>query len=216
MRRAAFIVVLLAAALSAVVAAVAIAAPVASKPPTISGKPDYAQTLTCNKGSWSADAASFSYAWAISGGSTIATGQTLKVPASAIGYDVVCIVTARDAQGQSTPASSPQVLIGPGISTVKITKARVTKGVVTISGFVGPAGARKRGPDGYSTVVLDRLISGQQYLQLASPKVVRTKNGAFTLSGKDTKGRHLYVVNYDPSGGSGFSPGKASRTLTVH
>ena len=128
----------------------------------------------------------------------------------------MCIVTARDAQGQSTPASSPQVLIGPGISTVEITKATATKGVVTISGFVGPAGARRRGPDGYSTVVLDRLISGQQYLQLASPKVVRTKNGAFTLSGKDTKGRHLYVVNYDPSGGSGFSPSKATRKLTVH
>ena len=87
---------------------------------------------------------------------------------------------------------------------------------MTISGFVGPAGARKSGPDGSSTVVLDRLISGQQYIQLSSPKVVRTKNGAFTLSGKDAKGRHLYVVNFDPSGGSGFAPGKASRTLTVH
>jgi hypothetical protein len=216
MRRTTFTAGLLAAALSLVVAAVAIAAPVAGKPPTISGKPNYAQTLTCHTGTWSTDAVSFSYAWAISGGSTIATGQTLKVPASAIGYDLVCIVTARDAQGQSTPASSAQVLIGPGISTVKITTATVTTGVVTISGFVGPAGARTRGPNGWSTVVLDRLISGQQYIQVGAPKVVRSKNGAFTLSGKDTTGRHLYVVNYDPSGGSGFSPGKASRTLTVH
>jgi hypothetical protein len=216
MRRTAFTAGLLAVAISAIVVAVAIAAPVASKPPTISGKPNYAQTVTCNKGTWSADAVSFSYEWAISGGSTIATGQTLKVPASAIDYNLVCIVTARDAQGQSTPASSAQVLIGPGISAVKITTASVTKGVVTITGFVGPAGARARGPSGFSTVVLDRLISGQQYAQIDAPKVVRSKNGAFTLSGKDIKGRHLYVVNYDPSQGSGFAPGKASRTLTVH
>ena len=146
----------LGATLVAAVTAVASAAPVAAKPPTITGKPAYQQTLTCNKGTWSADAVSFSYAWAISGGSTIASGPTLKVPASAIGYNVVCIVTARDAQGQTTPASSAQVLIAPGISTVKITKATARNGVVTISGFVGPATARTRGPDGWSMVVLDR------------------------------------------------------------
>jgi hypothetical protein len=205
-----------AAVLSGLGVAVAIGAPVAGKAPAIGGKPAYQQTLTCNRGTWSADAVSFSYAWAISGGSTIATGQTLKVPASAIGYNLVCIVIARDAQGQTTPASSAQVLIGPGISTLKITKASATKGVVTISGFVGPATARKRGPNGWSTVVLDRLISGQEYAQIGAPKVVRSKNGAFTLSGRDIKGRHLYVVNYDPSAGSGFAPSKASAKLTVH
>ncbi|MGZ4178846.1 MAG: hypothetical protein ACXVUX_21760, partial [Solirubrobacteraceae bacterium] len=114
MRRALLGSLLLAAAVTGVVVAVAIAAPVASRPPTISGRPAYEQTLTCSRGTWSADAVSFSYAWAITGGSTIATGQTLKVPASAIDYDVVCIVTARDAQGATTPASSSQVLVAPG------------------------------------------------------------------------------------------------------
>src|ERR1700743_3719516 len=140
---------------SAVAATVAIAAPVASKPPTITGKPNLGQKLTCNKGTWSSDAVSFSYAWAISGGSTIATGQTLKVPQSAIDFNLVCILTARDAQGQTTPASSPQVLVGTGISTVKITKATSSNGLVTISGTVGPAAARKKGPGGWPTVVLD-------------------------------------------------------------
>ena len=206
----------LGATLVAVVTAVASAAPVAAKPPTITGKPAYQQTLTCNKGTWSADAVSFSYAWAISGGSTIATGPTLKVPASAIDYNVVCIVTARDAQGQTTPASSAQVLIAPGISTVKITKATARNGVVTISGFVGPATARTRGPAGWSMVVLDRIISGQEVEQLSNPKIVRSKNGSFTISGHDVKGKHTYVINFEPSEGSGFSPGKATRTLTVH
>jgi hypothetical protein len=207
---------LTAAALGAIAVAVAVAAAVPSKPPTISGKPAYRQTLTCNKGTWSADAVSFSYAWAISGGSTIATGQTLKVPASTIDYNVVCIVTARDAQGQTTPASSAQVLIGLGISTVKITKASVSKGLVTISGFVGPALARTRGPNGWSTVVLDRIITGQQVAQISNPKTVRTKNGSFTISGHDVKGQHAYLLNFVPSQGSGFAPGSATRTLTVH
>lgn len=207
----------LAAALSGVVVAVATGAPVAGKLPTVSGRPNLGQTLTCNKGTWSPDAVSFSYTWAISGGSTIGSQQTLKVPASAIGFDVACIVTARDAQGQTTPASSAQVLIGPGISTVKITTAAVKKSIVTISGFVGPAVARNKGPNGWSTVVLDReLTSKIDVEQIAGPKIVRTKNGAFTISGHDTKGKHTYVINYDPSQGSGYAPGSATRKLTVH
>ncbi len=216
MRRTAFTALLGATALSAIAVAVAAGAPVPGTPPTISGRPAYQQKLTCNKGTWSADAVSFSYAWAISGGSTIASGPTLKVPASAIDFDVVCIVTARDAQGQTAPASSAQVLIAPGISTVKITKATVKKGVVTISGIVGPALARTRGPNGWSTVVLDRIIAGQSVQQISNPKIVRSKTGAFTIGGHDVKGRHSYVVNYEPSEGSGFAPGRATRTLTVH
>ncbi|HEY6525939.1 MAG TPA: hypothetical protein VIY10_19300 [Solirubrobacteraceae bacterium] len=201
--------------LSGVVVAVATAAPVPGRPPTISGTPAYQQTLTCNRGTWSADAVSFSYAWAISGGSTIAGGQRLTVPASAIGFDVVCIVTARDAQRQTTPASSAQALIAPGISTVKITKASAAHGIVTISGIVGPAVARKHGPNGWSTVVLDRIIAGQSEQQISNPKIIRTRNGAFTVSGHDVKGRHTYVVNYEPSEGSGYAPGTTTRKLTV-
>lgn len=203
-------------AASAIVAAVAIAAPVASKPPTISGKPNLAQTLTCNRGTWSSDAVSFTYAWAVSGGSTFAGGQTLKVPRSVVGYDVVCIVTAHDAHGQTTPASSGEVLIAPGISTVRIVRASVKHGVVTISGVVGPAAARTKGPNGGSTVVLDReLTSKINVQQIAGPKIVRTRNGAFTISGHDTSGRHTYIVNFDPSQGSDYAPGSATRRLTV-
>ncbi len=203
-------------AVSAGVAAVAIAAPVATKPPTISGKPDYGQTLTCNRGTWSSDAVSFTYAWAISGGSTIANGQSLSVPRSAIGYNLVCIVTAKDARGATTPASSNQLQIGEGIPTVKITEAGVKKGVVTISGIVGPAVARKKGPDGASTVVLDReLTSKIDVQQISNPKIVRSKNGSFTISGHDTKGKHTYVLLFNPSEGSGYTQGSATKRLTV-
>jgi hypothetical protein len=218
MRRTTSTALLGATALSVIAAAVAIAAPVASKPPTISGKPNLAQTLTCNKGAWSSDAVSFTYAWAVSGGSTFASAQTLKVPTSVVGYNVVCIVTARDGQGTTTPASSAQVLIGPGISTVKITKAVARNGVVTVSGIVGPAAARSKGPNGWSAVVLDRELTSKINVQQISngPKIVKTKNGSFTISGHDAKGKHTYIVNFDPSEGSGYAPGSATRKLTVH
>lgn len=217
MRRTALTTLAVAAGLSAIAAAVAIAAPVAGKAPTISGKPNFAQKLTCNKGTWSADAVSFSYAWAISGGSTFATGQTLKVPASAVGFDVVCIVTAMDAQGNATPASSSQVLIGQGIATVRITTAVANHGAVTISGFVGPRAALKKGPNGSATVVLDRELTSKIDVQQISngPKIVRATNGAFTISGHDVKGMHTYIVNFDPSIGSGYAPARATRKLTV-
>lgn len=217
MRRTILTALAAAAALSAIAAAVATAAPVAGRAPAISGKPNFAQTLTCNKGTWSADAVSFSYAWAISGGSNIASGQTLKVPESAVGYNVVCIVTAKDAQGNATPASSAQVLIGQGIATVKITTAVARNGVVTISGFAGPAAARKKGPNGWATVVLDRELTSKTDVQQISngPKIVRGKNGAFTISGRDVKGKHTYIVNFDPSEGSGYAPSSAARKLTL-
>jgi hypothetical protein len=63
--------------------------------------------------------------------------------------------------------------------------------------------------------VLDRLISGRQYAQIGSPRTVRSKNGSFTIGGHDIRGRHVYVVNYDPSQGSDFAPSKSSRKLTI-
>jgi hypothetical protein len=216
MRRTALTALPAAATLAATAAAVAIAAPVVSRAPTIRGRPAYQQTLTCDKGMWSSDAVSFSYAWAVSGGSTFAGGQTLKVPQSVVGYDVVCIVTGRDAQGQATPASSGQVLIAPGVSRVKIVRASATNGVVTISGFVGPAAARRKSPNGWSTVTLDRELSSKTDVQqIAGPRIVRTHNGAFTISGHDAKGTHTYVIGFEPSQGSDYAPGSATRTLTV-
>ena len=195
--------------------AVATAAPVPGKPPTISGTPAYQQTLTCNRGHVVSRRRLLLLRMGDLRRLDDRRRAAAEVPASAIGFDVVCIVTARDAQGQTTPASSAQVLIAPGISTVKITKASAAHGIVTISGIVGPAVARKHGPNGWSTVVLDRIIAGQSEQQISNPKIIRTRNGAFTVSGHDVKGRHTYVVNYEPSEGSGYAPGTTTRKLTV-
>lgn len=208
---------ILGAIVSLVFAAAAISAPVPGKAPSISGQPNFNSTLTCNTGSWSADAVSFSYQWTYSGaGPVIATTQKLRVPKTVIDYNILCVVTAHDAQGQMTSANSPGVVIGPGVATLKITSAKVKKGLVTISGVAGPSLALKRTASvGAPDVVLDRVLTKHELLQLAGPKIVTSRQGKFTISAHDSRGHHTYVVLFDPVASTSFAATTTTRKLTV-
>jgi hypothetical protein len=195
---------------------VAASAPVPGTPPSISGHPNFTSVLTCSKGTWSPDAVSFDYTWSYSGGPTVATGPTLKVPEDLIGYAIVCVVTAHDAQGATTSATSSGVTIAPGIPTVKITNATVKKGLITLSGVVGPAAALVKGPDGGAVVVLDRRLNSTTLEQLAGPQIVRGRAGLFTISAHDARGRHSYVLLFNTAPGTGYAAQiSATRTLRV-
>jgi hypothetical protein len=196
--------VVIAAAASALFAAATFGAPVAGKPPSISGTPALNSVLTCDNGSWSSDAVSFDYAWFYSGGPQVASGQKLKVPSTLIGYNVVCQVTADDAHGATTTAISAPVLITPGVPAVKITKVAVGHGSITISGIAGPAAARKRSSSSKPTMVLDRVVTKKLVTQIAGPLILEP-NGHFTIGGKDTPGRHTYIVIFDPAPVSGYT-----------
>jgi hypothetical protein len=203
--RTAFATGLILTLVAAVLSATAAAAPVSTKAPSISGTPAYASTLTCEKGSWSPDAVSFDYAWTYSGGGPqIASGQKLHVAKTLVGYNVVCQVTAHDAQGATTAAVSPAVLITPGIPTVKITKVKPGHGSIEISGIAGPAAARTRSSTSKPTMVLDRMISEKLVTQIAGPLILKP-NGHFTIGGKDTPGRHTYIVIFVPAPVSGYT-----------
>lgn len=197
-------------------AAVAIAAPTSTVAPSISGTPSFGSVLTCNQGTWSPDAVSFDYSWTYSGGGpTIATGQTLKVPDTLIGYAIVCVVTAHDAQGATTSATSPAVTIGNGVSTVRITRAKVKKSLVTFTAVGGPAPALVRTTGGKPYAVLDRRVNKTTVLQVGSLSTIRARSGKFTISGHDSPGRHTYIVRFIPAPGSGFGESDATRTLRV-
>jgi hypothetical protein len=197
-------------------AGIAIGAPASTGAPSISGHPNFDSVLTCNEGSWSADAVTFDYAWTYSGGGpTIGTGPTLRVPRTVTGYAIVCDVTAHDTQGQTTSATSPAVTIGPGISTVRITKAAVNKGAVTFTAVAGPSAALAKTPNGPPYVVLDRRLNKTTVEQLGDLKVIHGRSGKFTISGRDTRGRHVYLVRFVPSAGTGYTEADATRTLRV-
>jgi hypothetical protein len=202
--------------ISGVWTAVALSAPTSLKPPTISGSPTYTSVLTCHKGTWSPGAVSFDYTWVFSGGGpTIVTGPQLRVRRDITGYVIACVVTAHDAQGQTTSATSGAVTTGPGISTVKITRATAKKGRITISGVAGPTAALARAFGEKPYVVLDQRLTKTTVQQLGSLKVVTSRQGRFTLSAPDSRGRHTFVVNFVPTGGSSFNESSATRRLNV-
>ena len=82
-------------------------APVNSVAPVLSGTPLAAQELKCAPGTWTGSGDTFTYAWyageeALSG----QTAATLTLPSGHAGQLIHCTVIAKDAEGESGPASS--------------------------------------------------------------------------------------------------------------
>jgi hypothetical protein len=205
----------IAAAACALLAAVALSAPTPVKPPSISGTPAFDSTLTCHKGTWSPDAVSFDYAWAYAGGGPVfSTKPHWRADAPRIGYNVACQVTAHDAQGATTVATSAGVLITPGASHVRITKISGHHGTLTVSGIAGPRAALAASKYGKPYITLDRRINKTTVTQLGELKVLKGHSGRFTITRKDTPGHHTYIVQFVPSTAL-FNGTTTSRAFTL-
>jgi hypothetical protein len=97
----------------------ALGVPVNTGPPVITGQPLPGKTLSCSTGTWSNSPTSFSYRWKLAGTSiTGATGSSYTVQiadeASGPNDTLTCVVTASNAAGVSSPASSAGVLVASG------------------------------------------------------------------------------------------------------
>jgi len=81
-------------------------------PPTIIGAPAVDQPLTCSRGSWTNKPTSFTYQWNQDGEPIAgATGDTYVVQSADQGHAVTCTVTASNAAGSSSPATSAGVSV---------------------------------------------------------------------------------------------------------
>jgi hypothetical protein len=201
---------------SGLFAAVAISAPTSVKEPSISGTAAYGSVLTCHKGTWSPDAVSYSYAWTYGGGGPVfGTRSQWRADAPRLDYAVVCQVTARDAHGAPTVASTPPVVIQPGIASVTHVKISGSHGSVTMSGIAGPSGAMAASKYGKPYIVLDRRLNKTTLLQLTNLKVLTKRDGHFTISAKDSPGRHTYVLTFVPASTSFYAATSVSRVFTV-
>jgi hypothetical protein len=88
------------------------------------------------------------------------------------------------------------------------------KGLVTISGVVGPGAARARSSSGSPILVLDRRVGkSTTMMQLSSPKLVTSRKRRFTIGAHDARGTHMYVVVFDPASSSSFVQSSGSRKL---
>ncbi|HLI61103.1 MAG TPA: hypothetical protein VKV21_15680 [Solirubrobacteraceae bacterium] len=199
-----------------VCAAQAAAAPTAATLPSISGSSAYGSTLTCNNGTWSAGAGSFTYAWQLSdGGVQIGTAQTLRVRAIWVGLGIQCTVTATDTSGSATVASA-SVTATPQRPSIRITAARqIASGKIVIQGTISPLASLKGGAA--SLILYRQTKAGPQQLSFNGSQTrpnQRTGRFRMTATGEPT-GRNKYILQYVPSA-SGYSPQiTVRRTITV-
>jgi hypothetical protein len=170
-------------------------APTPSDPPSIAGKPRYNSLLTCNPGTWSADAQSYSYSWQYSSGSEFATTRTYRPEAFLVGDEIVCQVTARDASGDSASATSPPVRVGLGRITMKLHAKKVQHRKVTLRGRVGPAAALRKGGGGRTPTLVAYREEPDALHQLFGKQTLK-KNGRFRIVAPDEPGRNTYLVNF--------------------
>lgn len=97
----------------------ALGVPANTGPPVISGKPLPGKTLSCSTGTWTNSPTQFGYQWNRQGSAlTGATGSTYVVQiadeASSPADTLTCTVTASNAAGAGTPATSAGVLVASG------------------------------------------------------------------------------------------------------
>ena len=110
---------------SAATAKVVPPAPVNSSPPTIAGSAQPGQTLTAATGSWANEPTSFAYQWSRCDGAgancasiAAATASTYTVGSADAASTLRVAVTASNAGGSSSPASSAQsAVVGAGAAT---------------------------------------------------------------------------------------------------
>jgi hypothetical protein len=171
-------------------------APTSQSPPTISGYPGYHSTLTCNPGRWSPEPVSYAYEFGYMGYFR-ATGQTYRV--TEVGRDIVCRVTAKDASGEETVATSAPVHTVVGRTSIKVKAKKVQHGKVTLTGTIKPRGALdKTAAQRQDEIVAYRVEKGGSLLQLFGKETLTAK-GKFKIVAPDDPGKHKYKVNFNPS-----------------
>ncbi len=87
-------------------------APALTAAPQITGKAKAGATLSCSQGSWSNAPVGFAYQWSRDGTPIAgATHATYKVQSTDEGLTLTCAVTATNAAGSSSPATTKGVLV---------------------------------------------------------------------------------------------------------
>lgn len=121
--------------------AMALAAPVNSAPPTISGTPTVGQVLTASDGTWSGAPTSYAYQWlrCNGGGNSCvsiasATQKTYTLVAADEGHAIVVRVTATNTDGSTAAESAATAAVAPATAsgTPKVTDRPIISGTPTV------------------------------------------------------------------------------------
>jgi hypothetical protein len=178
-----------------VIAPLAGGAPTSQSPPTISGYPGYHSTLTCDHGRWSPDAVSYAYEFGYMG--YFRATQTYRV--TEVGRDIVCRVTAKDASGEETVATSAPVHTVVGRTSIKVKAKKVQHGPkVTLAGTIKPRGALDKTAAQRAGELVAYRVEKDGLHQLFGKETL-TATGKFKIVAEDEPGKNRYKVNFNPS-----------------
>jgi hypothetical protein len=92
--------------------------PVNASVPALSGTPQLGQSLTCSRGTWLSNPASYTYRWQRDGSDVAgATAPTYTVQSADTSHSLTCAVTATNSLGSTTATSAPLAIPTGGGST---------------------------------------------------------------------------------------------------
>ena len=177
-----------------VAAPIAGGAPTSQSPPTISGYPGYQSTLTCNPGKWSPEADSYGYEFGYMG--YFRATRTYRV--TEVGRDIVCRVTAKDASGEETVATSAPVHTVVGRTSIKVKAKKVQHKKVTLTGTIKPRGALDKTAAQRAGEIVAYRVEKDGLHQLFGKETLTAK-GKFKIVAEDEPGKNRYKVNFNPS-----------------
>lgn len=123
--------------------------------PAITGTPEAGRTLACSTGSWSNDAASYTYSWSRDGTRIPgATSSTYNVTTADQGKTLTCTTVAANRSGAGPPATSGGIGVPQGSETFGSSQPAGTGQRDGSSGQVGTSGRAAGGSvNGTSTAV---------------------------------------------------------------
>lgn len=137
-------------------------APVATAPPTISGKPFVGRKLTASPGEWNVDGLEFAYQWRADGVDIAgATDGKYTVSASDQGKSVSVVVTATAAGiPQGTAASGPVVIAYSSTTKLSLSRSVFFSWQRTTAAITVASGA-EQSPTGRVVVTVDGRVRGE-------------------------------------------------------
>ncbi len=201
-------------AASAATAVVALAAPVNTALPVVSGSAAEGQTLSASSGSWTGSPTSYTYAWEDCNGSgegcaniTTATTSTYKLASTDVGHTLRVVVTATNSGGSAKATSA---------ATATVT----SEGSTPENCFADPEGCGYPGPGTAGVANCSSLAKSSSGLTVTKSETIENTDitGYVTIDASKVTMKHDCVVinggeNYDATA-VGLAQGADDFTIT--
>ncbi len=192
------------------------AAPTNEAPPTIGGTAEAGETLSASPGTWTGSPTSYAYQWEdcnsageecdeVSG----ATSPSYELTASDVGHTVVVVVTASNAGGSTSVASSPTAVVAAELTAPTNEVAPSISGSALVGKQLSASPGRWTGhPTSYAYQWEDCNAAGEE-----CDEVSGAKSSTYELTASDVG--HTVRVVVTAKNATGATPASSEATAVV-